>query len=78
MKRLKITTYWTAEEAHCVYQLLDELKSAVWESYGEDILKMFNEIQLEQQKNEDNGNSMINCHFRQFILRQISADPLRH
>lgn len=55
MKSLKITTYWTAEEAHCVYQLLDELKSAVWESYGEEIQEMFNEIRCEQQNTEQNN-----------------------
>ena len=37
MKTLKITTFWTTEEAGNVYRLLDELQSAVWESYGEDI-----------------------------------------
>jgi hypothetical protein len=52
MKHLKITTHWTPQEAHCVYQLLDDLKSAVWASYGTDILAMFNDIQRDQE-NED-------------------------
>lgn len=38
MKILKITTYWSAEEEESIYQLLDELKDAIWQSYGEDIL----------------------------------------
>ena len=49
MKILKITTHWTPEEADCVYQFLDELKEALWQSYGEDILHMYQTIQDEQQ-----------------------------
>ncbi len=37
MKILKLTTHWTAEEADCIYQLLDEFRGAIWESYGHDI-----------------------------------------
>jgi hypothetical protein len=48
MKILKITTYWSAEEADCIYQLLDELKEAVWAAYGEEILKMHQEIRDEK------------------------------
>jgi hypothetical protein len=29
MKILRITTHWSAEEAECVYQLLDEFKADV-------------------------------------------------
>lgn len=54
MKQLKITTYWTPQEAHCIYQLLDELKSAVWASYGTDIITMFNDIQRDQEREEKN------------------------
>jgi NTP pyrophosphatase (non-canonical NTP hydrolase) len=53
MKTLRITTYWTAEEADCIYQLLDELKSVVWENYGEEILEMHRAIQVEQQTNNE-------------------------
>ena len=49
MKILKITTHWSAEEAEGIYQLLDELKDAIWQSYGEDILEMHKTIQLEKQ-----------------------------
>jgi len=48
MKTLKITTYWSAEEADCIYQLLDELKEAVWAAYGEEILKMHQEMRDEK------------------------------
>ena len=48
MKILKITTYWSAEEAEGIYQLLDELKDAIWQSYGEAILEMHKTRQLEK------------------------------
>ena len=54
MKQLKITTHWTAQEAHCIYQLLDDLKSAVWTCYGSDIISMFNDIKCEQEAADKN------------------------
>ncbi len=53
MKILKITTYWTAEEADCIYQLLSELQSALWQSYGEDIQHMHDMIREEQLESEE-------------------------
>ncbi len=53
MKRLKITTYWSAEEAEGIYQLLDELKDAIWQSYGEDILEMHQTMLLEKQDGDE-------------------------
>ena len=55
MKTVKITTHWTAEQAADIYLLLDELKSLIWQSYGEDIVKMHREIAFEQKKEEENG-----------------------
>jgi len=52
MKILRITTHWSAEEAECIYQLLDELKEAIWQSYGEDILEMHKIRQLEKQASD--------------------------
>ena len=37
MKTLKITTYWTAEQADCIYQLLGDLRSVLWDHYGDKI-----------------------------------------
>ena len=54
MKILKITTYWSAEEADCIYQLLDELKEAVWAAYGEEILQMYQEMRDEKAEKQDN------------------------
>jgi hypothetical protein len=50
---LRITTHWSAEEAECVYQLLDEFKKALWQSYDEDILEMHKAMQLEKQASDE-------------------------
>ncbi len=53
MKILKITTHWTAEEADCIYQLLDDMKVAIWECYGEEIIEMHKALRDEQLNDED-------------------------
>lgn len=45
MKTIKLTTHWTAEEADNVYQLLDGLKTAIWQAYGEEIAAMYQDRQ---------------------------------
>ena len=53
MKTLRITTHWTAEQADCVYQLLGELRSELWDQYGDEIVKMYESIRIEQQRREE-------------------------
>ena len=31
---LQIPTYWTAEQAFAVFQLVDELREAIWQCYS--------------------------------------------
>ena len=50
MKILKMTTHWTTEEADCLYRLLDELQSAIWEQYGKDIEQLYEAHREEQWK----------------------------
>jgi len=38
-----------------MYMLLDDLKSAIWQSYGEEIVTMHREIACEQKKEEEKG-----------------------
>ena len=52
MKVIKITTHWSPEQAEDIYRLLDELKSAVWQSYGDDIIKMH----LDDNKDKKNDD----------------------
>ena len=53
MKILKITTHWTTEEADCVYRLLGELQSEIWQHYGEDIHHMYDQIQEVQLERDE-------------------------
>ena len=53
MKTLRITTYWTAEQADCIYQLLGDLRSVLWDQYGDEIVEMYKEIRVEQQEYAD-------------------------
>lgn len=55
MKILKLTTHWTAEEADCIYGLLDTFKSAIWQAYGEDIVNMHKDIANEQNHKKATG-----------------------
>jgi len=55
MKTLRITTHWTTEQAEDMYMLLDDLKSAIWQSYGEEIVEMHREIAFEQKKEGENS-----------------------
>ncbi len=48
MKTLKITTHWSTEEADIIYRLLDDLQTAIWDSYGKDIEQMYHGFQEEQ------------------------------
>ena len=50
MKTLRLTTYWTAEQAECIYQLLGDLRSEVWDRYGDEIEELYREIRVEQQE----------------------------
>ena len=34
---LQIPTYWTPEQAFAVFQLIDDLREAIWQCYGPQI-----------------------------------------
>ncbi len=53
MKTLKITTHWTTEEADCIYQLLGELQSVIWQNYGADIDHMYDLIRKKQRERDE-------------------------
>jgi hypothetical protein len=40
MKVTRLTTYWTTDEAATAIDLLDMLREALWETYGEQITRM--------------------------------------
>jgi len=39
MKFTQLRTHWTADDAHVVLSLLDELREALWETYGPEIIE---------------------------------------
>lgn len=43
MKVTRLTTYWSTAEAATVIELLDLLREALWETYGEQITQMHRE-----------------------------------
>jgi len=57
MKTLRITTHWTTEQAEDIHTLLDDLKSAIWQSYGEEIVTMNREIAFEQKNEGEKGDN---------------------
>lgn len=57
MRTIKFTTHWTTGQAEDIYLLLDEIKSAIWQSYGEDIVKKHQKIADEQRLKEEENNT---------------------
>lgn len=53
MRVLKIRTWMTLQEAETVCVLLEELREAICQEYGEEIAEMHREIQRQQE--EKNG-----------------------
>ncbi len=39
MRLSQLKTHWTADDAYSVLSLLDELREALWETYGADIVE---------------------------------------
>ncbi|MBL4942017.1 MAG: hypothetical protein JKY81_10180 [Colwellia sp.] len=57
MRTIKLNTHWTTGQAEDIYLLLDEIKSAIWQSYGEDIVKMHREIAYEKRLEKEESNT---------------------
>jgi len=43
MNTTRLTTYWTTGEAATAIDFLDTLRDALWETYGEQIIRMHHE-----------------------------------
>jgi hypothetical protein len=39
MRKLLLTTYYSPEEAHTIYQFLDDFKETLWANYSEEIMQ---------------------------------------
>ena len=43
MNVTRLTTYWSAAEAATIIDFLDLIREALWETYGEEIIRMHRE-----------------------------------
>lgn len=48
MKTIKITAHWNVEQALCVCELLDELRSGILTAYSNEIEQLMEECKVEQ------------------------------
>ncbi len=39
MRKILLTTYYSPEEAHTIYQFLDDFKETLWANYSEEIMR---------------------------------------
>ncbi len=44
MQILKISSYWTAEQADSIYEFLGDLRTAIWEQYDGEINPLYDEL----------------------------------
>ncbi len=42
MRKILLTTYYSPEEAHTIYQFLDDFKETLWANYHEEIIQSMN------------------------------------
>jgi hypothetical protein len=51
MNTTRLTMYWTVGEAATAIDFLDTLRDALWETYGEQITRMYQEVYDEPVRN---------------------------
>lgn len=56
MRTLKITTFWTPDEAARIYEMMDLVQTAIWDAYGNDITEFYLEIAKTQAEHEASLN----------------------
>lgn len=50
-----LTTYWTIDEAATAIEFLDSLRDALWETYGEQITKMYRDAEDDRIRDTNQG-----------------------
>ncbi len=48
MRKILLTTYYSPEEAHTIYQFLDDFKETLWANYAEEIMLAMNPQEEDQ------------------------------
>jgi hypothetical protein len=56
MKFTQLTTRWTADDAHCVIEFLDELRDVLWASYGDQIIEMQQQASVRPPPSDASGD----------------------
>ena len=57
MKLMQIKSHWTPDEAHSLLTWLDELREAIWQTYGQDIIDYHRQEQLQHNEVLENSNN---------------------
>ena len=50
MRKILLTTYWTASEVHNVLEFLSELKTVIKVNYADELNEFYREISNEEQQ----------------------------
>ena len=50
MRKMHLTTYWTANEAHNVLEFLTELQAVIKINYADELNEFYREISSEEQQ----------------------------
>lgn len=60
MKFSQLKTHWTPDDAHAILSLLDELRDALWNTYGAEIIELQHKQQHKLMKNTDSDSKQLN------------------
>jgi len=50
MRKIRLTTYWTASEAHHVLEFLTELQTTIKVNYADELNELYREMSNEEQQ----------------------------
>lgn len=63
MKTLRLTTHWTADQADTAIELIDLLRDAIWETYGDQITAMHLTNECHKQEQEKSRENQVEFEF---------------
>jgi hypothetical protein len=55
---LQIPTYWTAEQAFAIFELIDDLRDAIWQCYN---IQLIDEFRGQLKPDLVNCSEHVNC-----------------
>ena len=57
MRFMHLKSHWSPEDAHTMLSLLDELRDAIWQAYGDDIMAHCRQEQSHSTDELDHSNA---------------------